>query len=559
MARAATMADRDGSNPSGAARPARTSVRRPPLPLLAIAAGVALLVLLPIATTLLEAVNIEPARAIALLLRPLVGRLLMNTIGLVAASTLAAAVIGTAAAWFVVRTRIPGRRAWAALAAVPLAVPPFISSFAWVSLSPRLQDFFGALLVVSCSYYPLVYLPVAAALRGMDPALEETARSLGLAPWRSFLRVVLPQLRPALFGGMLLVALNVLVEFGAFSLLRFHTFTTEIYAEYRTGFAGPQAALLATVLILLCLVLLVAEVKVRGAARYAQIGRGTRRRPAPLDLGWARMPVLVGFAALVAVTLLVPLGMILFWLTQSGSAATSPVDVSAGLLLDATAASLGYGVAGAALTMVLALPLGFLATRYHGRLITAIERTAYLAQGVPGIVVALALVTLTVHALQPLYQSAALLVIAYSILFLPLALVSVRAALVQARQGLDEAGRSLGLGWAAVAWRITLPLAAPGLAASAALVFLSVVTELTSTLLLAPIGTHTLATQVWADTSTLAFAAAAPYAALMMVISLAATWLLARRFGGLLRPTHAAGPLGPARMGPARRAREVAA
>ena len=85
----------------------------------------------------------------------------------------------------------------------PLAVPPFISSYAWVSLSPDLQDFLGAWLVVTCSYYPLVYLPVAAALRGMDPTLEETGRSLGRGAWACFFRIVLPQLRPALLGGML--------------------------------------------------------------------------------------------------------------------------------------------------------------------------------------------------------------------------------------------------------------------------------------------------------------------------------------------------------------------
>jgi len=115
----------------------------------------------------------------------------------------------------------------------------------------------------------------------------------------------------------------------------------------------------------------------------------------------------------------------------------------------------------------------------------------------------------------------------------------VRSALMQAQIGLEEAGRSLGLGRAAVLARVTLPLAAPGLGAAAALVFIAVTTELTATLLLAPIGTQTLATQVWADTSTLAFAAAAPYAAVMAVMSMAAAWLLARRFGAasvLLRP-----------------------
>ena len=116
------------------------------------------------------------------------------------------------------------------------------------------------------------------------------------------------------------------------------------------------------------------------------------------------------------------------------------------------------------------------------------------------------------------------------VLFLPLALVSVRAALVQVQPVLEEVGRSLGLGWPAVGWRVVLPLAGPGLGAAAALVFVAIVTELTATLLLAPIGTQTLATQVWADTSTLAFAAAAPYAALMAMLSLLSTWLLARRF-----------------------------
>jgi iron(III) transport system permease protein len=502
---------------------------RPPPGLLLAAAAAAVLVLLPLAQTVFQAVQVDLADAEDLLWRPLVGQLLVNTLGLVLATTLVSAVLGTACAWLVERTRLPGRRAWAVLAAVPLAIPPFITSYAWVSLSADLQDFAGALLVVTSAYYPLVYLPVAAALRGMDPALEETGRSLGLGPCGCFLRIVLPQLRPALLGGMLLVALNVLVEFGAFTLLRFRTFTTELYAEYRIGFDGPGAALLAVVLLALCLTFLALEHMVRGHARYARIGRGTRRRATPLALGRARLPVLTGFAALVVATLGVPLGMILYWLTQHGEAAVSPASVSAENLFDATLASVWLGLAGAAVTVALALPLGFLVARHEGRLIAVLERTAYLAQGVPGIVVALALISLTIG--TPLYQSAALLVGAYAILFLPLALVSVRAALAQAQPVLEDVGRSLGLGWAAVAWRVLLPLAGPGLGAAAALVFVSVVTELTVTLLLAPIGTQTLATQVWSDTSTLAFASAAPYAALMAGLSLVSTWLLARRFG----------------------------
>jgi iron(III) transport system permease protein len=505
---------------------------RAPAALVFLAVVVAALVLLPVTSTLFEAAQVSGAEAAELLFRPLVGELLVNTVGLALATTLVTAVIGTACAFAVERTRLPGRAVWRVLAVVPLAIPPFISSYAWVSLSPALQDFWGALLVVSGAYYPLVYLPVAAALRGMDPALEESARLLGHGPWRCFFTVVLRQLRPALLGGMLLVALHMLGEFGAFTLLRFRTFTTELYAEYRTGFDGPGASLLAVVLLLLCLICVVAEMRVRAAARYARLGRGARRRGSPYELGWRAVPVLVGFAALAVATLGVPTGMILYWLTQHGAAAITPASVSPARLFAATFASVWLGAAGAAFTVLLALPLAFLAARHPGWASTLLERAAYLTQGVPAIVVALALIGLTLGAVPPLYQSAALLIFAYAILALPLALVSVRAAFVQAERTLEEMARGLGLGWAAVLWRVVLPLAGAGIGAAAALVFVAVVTELTATLLLAPIGTRTLATEVWANTSTLAFAAAAPYAALMAALSLLSTWLLARRFGG---------------------------
>jgi iron(III) transport system permease protein len=487
--------------------------------------------LLPLGSMAVQAFGVGLHSATRLLFRPLVGELLFHTLAISVSTALCSAVVGTAAAWFVERTDLPGRRLWGVLVVVPLAIPAFVSSYAWVSLSAALQGFWGALLVVTSAYYPLVYLPVAAALRGMDPALEETARSLGCGPWQRFYRVVLPQLKPALLGGMLLVTLDVLAEFGAFGLLRYRTFTTEIYAEYRTSFNGPGASLLAGVLILLCLVCLAAEMKVRGAAQYGRIGRGTLRRSARYELREAKPAVLLGFVLLAGATIAVPLAMIAYWLTQEGAAAITPAQVSPALLMSATASSLSYGIAGAFVTTLLALPLGFLATHYRGPLVTVLERTAFLAQGVPGIVIALAIVALAVHALNPLYQTALLLVIAYSILFLPLALVSVRAAFTQAQPRLEESARALGIGWLETVFRVVLPLAAPGLGAAGAMVFISVVTELTTTLLLAPIGTTTLATQVWVNTSGVAFAAAAPYAALLVSISLASSWLLASLFG----------------------------
>ncbi len=509
----------------------RSRWRRPPF-LHVIAAAIAAFALLPVAATIVQASQTGWADASDTLLRPLVGELLVNTLSMAAATTAVCAVAGTLTAWLVERTNLPGRRVWRVLAVVPLAIPPFISSFGWLSLSPDLQDFAGALLVVSSAYMPLVFLPVAAALRGMDPALEEAARSLGRGPWATFFGVVLPQLRPSLLGGMLLVALNLLGEFGAFTLLRFRTFTTELYAEYRTGFDGPEASLLAVVLLVLCLLCLALEFRVRAHGRYARVSRGAARPAALHALGWLVVPALAWVAGLAVTTLGVPLGMIVYWLTQHGAAAITPSAVSATRLLAATGSSLSLAAMGAAVTVALSLPLAFLAARDGGRLVMLLERACFMTQGVPAIVVALALITLTLGGAAPLYQSTASLIGAYAILFLPLALVCARAALVQVPRRLEEVGRSLGLGPVAVATRVLLPLAGAGIGAGLALVFVAVVTELTATLLLAPLGTRTLATEVWANTSALAFAAAAPYAALMAAISLVSTFLLGRGFGG---------------------------
>ncbi|GJH07901.1 iron ABC transporter permease [Caballeronia novacaledonica] len=529
--------------PSADGAPLRTTKRAPRV-LLACASLAALLVLAPLAFTFWRASANGLDDAIELLFRPLVGELLLNTLWITLGATITSAVIGTATAWFIERTRLPGRRIFSMLAAAPLAMPAFVSSYAWVSISLDLQDFAGALLVITSAYFPLVYLPVAAALRGMDPALEESARSLGCGRWAVFARVVLPQLRPALLGGMLLVALGVLSEFGAFQMLRYRTFTTEIYAEYRTSFDGGGASLVACVLLLLCLIVLALEFRLRGRARYERVDRGARRAALRYELGRWRWPVVGGFAALVVVTLGVPLGMIAFWLTQEGAAAVTPAEVSPKLLFDATMSSVGFGLLAAVITVLLSFPLALLLVRYPGRIATAMERVVFLAQGVPGLVIALAIVSLAVRALQPLYQGVTLLIAAYAILFLPLALVSVRAALMQAQPRLEDTARSLGLDVTQTFLRVMLPLAGPGFGAAAAMVFISVVTELNATLLLAPLDTHTLATQVWSDTSTLAFAAAAPYAALLTLISFCASGLLFVLLGrsALLDPRHSANP-----------------
>ena len=453
------------------------------------------------------------------------GELLVNSVQLTVAVTAACVVIGLAAAWCVERTDLPLRRTLAVLLALPIAVPEYVNGAAWVSIFPGLHGFGAAVLVMTLSHYPLVYLPTAAVLRVGDPALEESSRSLGRGPWRTFGRVTLPQLRLALLGGGLVIALHLLAEYGGFAVLRYRTFTTEIYNAYQLGFDAASASLLS----------LVAGGAVRAGARRrdepARPGatHGGRRDGAPAGARAPRPPRHArsrsrGSAALVVLALGVPLGALGYWLAQ-GSSTTLP----SASIIGATTSTVLYGLAAAGLATALALPVAFLAVRRRGAVSGVLERTVYLPRALPGLVVGLALVYFTIRYAVSLYQSPILLVVAYTVLFLPLALVALQPTVAQLTPELEEAARSLGSRPWAVLRRVTLPLLAPGLAVAAALVFLTSVTELTATLLLRPTGTETLATQFWVYTDALAWGAAAPFAAVMIGISAIPTYLLIRR------------------------------
>ncbi len=484
---------------------------------------VALLALVALAYVAFYVVVIGPADLWQLVARPRIAELLRNTVTLAAACMTATAALGVALALAVERTDLPGRRAWHGLLVAPLAVPAFVNGYAWVSLDRGVNGFAGAFGVVTLSYYPLVYLPVVAMLRRLDPALEESAWSLGHSRGRTVRTVVLPQLRPALLGGALLVGLHLLAEFGALSLLRFPTFTTAIYDQYGSTFNGAAATAMAGVLVLLCLFLLLAELRLRGDRRYSRVGRGAARSATPVALGPWRWPLLAAVAAVVALAVGVPAFSLLRWLV-SGTSTEFPVDE----LGAALAATVVLALAGAVVTTLAAVPVVWLAVRHRGWASTAIERSTYVANALPGIVVGLALVVASLRLVPAVYQTAGLLVAAYAILFLPRAVVTVRAGLEQAPAVLDDVAHSLGTGPLETARRVTLPLIAPSLGAGAALVFLAISTELTATLMLSPIGTSTLATEFWSASSELRYGAAAPYALLLVLVSIPATVLLMR-------------------------------
>lgn len=516
------------------APPGRRRARTPlPKLLLVPALVTAVVALLPLAYLVVRAFEEGVGTVGDVLLRERTARLLLRSLAMAGAVTAACLVIGVALAWLVTRSDLPGRRVWAVVAALPLAVPTYVAAFAWISFLPDLAGPVGAFVVLTTCSYPYVLLPVAATLRRMDPAGEEVARSLGLSPWQAFRRATLPQLRPAMAAGGLLVALYALSDFGAVSIMRFDAFTRVIYTSYRSSFDRTPAAVLGLLLVAVTCVLVWLEGRSARGTSYARVGGGGARAQVRVRLGLSAVPALAFTTVVAGLSLGVPVAALVYW-----TAVGAQGSVDLGQLASAAGTSVGFAALGAVVTTLLAVPVGVLAARRAGRLPHLLERAAWVGHALPGIVVAFSLVFLAVRYAFDLYQRTPVLVLAYVVLFLPLAVGAVRASAAQSPPALEEVARAAGARPLEVLRRVTLPLAAPGIGAGAVLVFLTCMKELPATLLLQPLGSATLATELWTATGVSAYSAAAPYAAALVLLSALPTYLLGVRTGALDRSSR---------------------
>ncbi len=499
-----------------------------PRPLLLVWAAAAVAVaLLPLAYLVVRTAEAGWSAVADELFTERVALLAARSLALAAVVTAAASLIGVAGAFLVIRTDLPARRLFTVLAVLPLAVPTYIAAFSWVSLIDGIEGFWWSAAVLTLCCSPYVFLPVAASLRLSDPSQEEVARTLGRGRWRTFASVTLPQARPAISGGALLVALYVLSDFGAVAILRTDTFTRAVFIALEAGFNRTGALVLSVVLIAITIPLLMGEtLSRRKEARYARVGGGVSRPHTRVRLTRWRWPAVAALSSVAVLALGVPAYALARRLADGVSRPGSVTEIAA-----AAGSSVTVSLAGALLTLLLALPIGLLVTRAPGVISTTIERLSYLTHALPGVVIGLSLVFFGINVAYGIYQSVWLLTLAYAALFLPLAVAAVVAAAAHAPPVLEDVARSLGRSPLAVFRSVTLPLTFPGLAAGVALVFLTCMKELPATLLLRPTGMNTLATELWTYTSVSAYAAATPYAALLVLLSAPLAWSLASRTG----------------------------
>jgi iron(III) transport system permease protein len=488
---------------------------------------VAAAMLMPAVYLVLAAAELPPARMLEIATDPATLRLAGRTLLLGGSVTIASVLLSVPLAWLTTRSDLPARRFFAIATGLPLVIPTYVGAFALVAafargglveewlgvVPPSPYGFWGAFVALTLFSYPYVLLTVQAGLRGIDPSLEEASRLLGKGPLRTFLQVTVPQLRASAAAGGLLVLLYVFSDFGAVSILRYSTFTRGLYLQYRSAFDRAPAALLGLLLVGMTVAVIVAEARI-ARDRGGQFGaRGATRSLPPVPLRAWRWPAAALCTLIVTLGLVTPVTVVVYWLVR-GLQAGEQVNLALG---PAGRSILAAGL-GAVAAVAAALPVAIWAARSPSRLARLVERASFTGYALPGIVVALALVFVGIRLATPLYQTLAMLVFAYVVLFLPQAVGTIRTTLLQVNPNVEAASRVLGSSRMATLWRVTLPLSRRGAVAGGALVFLTALKELPATLLLAPTGYDTLAIRIWSATEEAFYTRAAVPALLLILL-----------------------------------------
>ena len=455
-----------------------------------------------------------------------------NTALLMVLAGAVAGVIGTGCAWLIAATRFPGRNILSWALVLPLALPAYIAAYVYADMLdyagpvqsalrdatgwgvhdyalPDIRSLGGGALVFGLVLYPYVYLMARTAFATQSLAQFRAARSLGAKPWRAFREVALPAARPAIAGGLALVLMEVLADFGVAEYFAIPTFSTGIFRSWLAMGDKPAALKLAGVMLLFVIALVALEAATRRGRTDSRDGLAQSREAEPL----VALSPLGKALALAACLVPVVLGFLLPAFYLMTLAASPEAQGAAGDLATYAGGSLRLGLMTASLCLVAALLLAFARARSGAGLTAGAIRLATLGYALPGALLAVGLlaplgafdVTLTRFARDQLGWSggllltgtSAILVYALGVRFLTVAYNSVTGGLSRIPPGLDSAARSLGAGPGRVLAKIYAPLLAPSLAGAAALVFIDTLRELPATLILRPFNLETLATRTY--------------------------------------------------------------
>lgn len=494
------------------------------------ACGVALVVVLPI-LFVMASIFADTRDIWGHLQENLLAGLLFNTAVLSIGVLALTAFFGVSAAYLTALCEFPGRRffSWALL--LPLSIPTYVMAFVYTGLldfsgpvatflrqhvpaaapfMPPIRSTGGVILVLALALYPYVFLLSAGGFASQGERVLEASRSMGLSRGRLFFRVMLPMARPFIFGGLILVLMETLADFGAVAVFNFDTFTTAIYKAWFGFFSIDAASQLASLLVVMALGVLTAEGWSRRRMRYFRGRDGRRAKRIPLSRRQALWATLF-LGGLFAIAFVIPMIQLFAWVAEAWR---EELHLGYGGLLGN---SLILAGGGALLTLAAAMVLAFAGRKVKGRFMAVLSRVSLLGYALPGTVLAVGMVRVLsgfdhmaagflalfgVALSGPLLQGTVwMMPVAYMVRFLSVGYSAVSSSLGRVSPSMDEAARTMGVGGLALVRKIHLPLIRGGMVTGAILVFIDIMKEMPLTLMTRPFGWDTLAVKIFELTS----------------------------------------------------------
>ncbi len=454
---------------------------------------------------------------------------LLNTLAIGLGATAVACAAGVPMAWLFARTNVPGKGFLEKLATIPIFIPPFVGAVAWILLAaPRIGVFnlpFRALFnaeplsvytltgiawVIGIYLAPYVMMIVAAALRSMDPSLEEAAQVSGLSRTRTAVTVTLPLVAPAILSGAVLAFVITIGLFGTPVVIgwarQLYFITSRIYLasqEVPPAF-GVMAVLSVYLIILSLLATMLQRWLLKGRSFITVSGKGFRTRE--IHLGRTRY-LAAGFVWLycfftIIAPILVLIAAAFSTFTWSGRFTTenfeylwTSEDVRATLRN-----SLVIALVAATLATIIGIIISWTTQRTTIPHRQVLEYLAVLPVSVPGIAFGVGVALFWLRMPIAVYGTIWIIVLAFIGRFSGYAVRSISASIVQVHPELEESARIAGYGWLRTFTRITLPLIRPSIVASWMLLFSIFITELSMVILLYTAETRTfsvLSFEVW--------------------------------------------------------------
>ena len=462
-----------------------------------------------------------------------IGEMIRNSVVFAVGSSLLSFVIGTTLAYVTIRTNVPFKSLLIATALIPLIIPGLLYTISWIMLSSEnvgfinqtsqaligrpIFDIFsmaGMIWVEGSDTAPLVFLFMAAAFRGMDPSLEESALVCGASRWTMMRRVSIPLVRPAITGAMLIIAIRALESFEVPTLIglpdRIYVFTSRIFFELNNFDFGAAGALSINLLVL-SLIGVYAVTKLRGQDREFATVTGKGFRPQTIDLGKARWPVAILVLFWFFITAVLPFSVMLYtsflpYYQRFSFEAFGDFSfdnyrdlMDNDILVQAVTNSVVLSIGSATFIMIVMGLAAWLVVRSQVRGRSIIDQLTFLPLTVPGLVMGVSLSFVYLRNPLPwqIYGTMWILFIAYVTRFMPYGMRYAVPSLTQISSELEESAAVSGASWWQVNRRILFPLMMPGLLAGWIYIVVVSIRELSSSILLYSPGNEVLSIVIW--------------------------------------------------------------